>query len=71
MHLIVLTRNNIHACQVLGRLIIALEVDLEIFDEVLKPLFDAESSENIIKPNFNLDDDSLIQRTAIVNLDSE
>jgi hypothetical protein len=32
---------------VLGRQILALEANLEIFDEVLKPLLDAESSETI------------------------
>jgi hypothetical protein len=39
----------------LGRSILAL--DSKIFDEVLKPLLDAELGENIVKPSFNLDDD--------------
>jgi hypothetical protein len=43
-------------------LILAFKVDLEIFDEVLKPLLDVELGENIVKHNFNLDDDSPIQK---------
>jgi hypothetical protein len=53
---------------VLGRLIVALEVDLEIFDEVLKPFLDVELSENIVKPNLNLDDDSPIQKRGTINI---
>jgi hypothetical protein len=44
----------------LGRCILALEADLEIFDEILKPLLDAKSGETIVWPIFNLDDDSPI-----------
>jgi hypothetical protein len=55
-------------CRVLGRLIVALEVDLEIFDEVLKPFLDVELSENIVKPNLNLDDDSPIQKRGTINI---
>jgi hypothetical protein len=32
----------------LGRPILALDADLEMFDEVLKPLLDVESSETIV-----------------------
>jgi len=53
---------------VLGRLILAFKADLKIFDEVLKPLLDAKLGENIIRPSFNLDDDSLIQKRAKINL---
>ncbi len=35
-------RNSIHVYLALGRPILALEVDSKIFDEVLKPLLDAE-----------------------------
>jgi hypothetical protein len=45
---------------VLGRPILALEVDSEIFDEVLKPFLVAESNGTIVLPIFNLDDDSFI-----------
>jgi hypothetical protein len=55
----------------LGRLILALKVDLKIFDEVLKPLLDVDLGENIVKPSFNLDDNSPIQKKARVNLDCE
>lgn len=64
----VLTRNNIHACQTLGRPILTLEVDSEIFDE---PLLDADSGKTIVCFIFNLNDDSPIQKrtklTLIVN----
>jgi hypothetical protein len=53
--LIVLIGNNIRARGALRRLILAFKVDLEIFDEVLKPFLDVESSENIIKLVFNLE----------------
>jgi hypothetical protein len=56
----VLTKNNIRVCLVLGRPIFALEVDLKIFDEVLKPFLDAKLDEIIVQPVFNLDDDSPI-----------
>jgi hypothetical protein len=56
----VLTKNNIRVCLVLGRPILALEVDLKIFDEVLKPFLDAKLDEIIVQPVFNLDDDSPI-----------
>jgi hypothetical protein len=55
----------------LGRLILALKVDLKIFDEVLKPLLDVDLGENIVKPSFNLDDNFPIQKKARVNLDCE
>ncbi len=71
MHLIVFTRNNIHVCQVLDRLIFALEIDSKVFHEILKPLLDAESSENIVRPSFNLDEDSPIPKKAIINLNCE
>jgi len=45
---------------VLGRPILAFEVDPKIFDEVLKPLLDVKSGENFVRPSFNLDDDSPI-----------
>jgi hypothetical protein len=38
----------------LGRLILALKVNLKIFDEVLKPLLDVDLGENIVKPNLTL-----------------
>jgi hypothetical protein len=59
--LIVLIGNNIHAHQGLGKLILALEVDTKIFDEVLNPLLDVESSKIIILLVFKLDDDYPIQ----------
>jgi len=71
LHLIVLTRHNIRACWALGRPILALEVDSEIFDEVLKPLFEVELGENIVKSCFNLDDNSPIQKKARINLNCE
>jgi hypothetical protein len=40
-----------------GESIFALEADSKIFHEVLKPLFDAKSGENIVRPSFNLDED--------------
>ncbi len=63
--------NSIRACQALGRLILALEVDSKIFNEVLKPLLDAKLSENIVRHVFNLDDDSPIEKRAKINLDCE
>jgi hypothetical protein len=45
---------------VLGRPILALKVDSKIFDKVLKPFLDVESSETIIQLVFNLDDKSPI-----------
>jgi hypothetical protein len=44
----VLTWNIVCACRALGRPILALEVDSEIFDEVLKPLLDVKSGEIIV-----------------------
>jgi hypothetical protein len=69
--LIALTRNNICACQALGRPILAFEANLEIFEKVLKPLLDAKSNENIVRPGFNLDDDFPIQKRVRINLDCE
>jgi len=63
--------NCILACCALGRSILALEVDYEIFDEVFKPFLDAKSSENIVKPSFNLDDNSPIQKKIVINFDCE
>jgi hypothetical protein len=45
---------------VLGRLILAFEVDSKTFDEVLKPLLDAKLGENIVRPIFTRNDDSPI-----------
>jgi hypothetical protein len=56
---------------VLDRLIFALEIDSKVFHEILKPLLDAESSENIVRPSFNLDEDSPIPKKAIINLNCE
>jgi hypothetical protein len=56
----VLIGNNICVCQALGRPILAFEVNLKIFDEVLKPLLDVELDKIIIWHVFNLDDDSPI-----------
>ncbi len=68
----VLTGNNIHVCQVLGRPTLALEANLKIFDEVLKPFFDAKLSEtNIVRSVFNLGDDSPIHKRARINLNYE
>jgi hypothetical protein len=53
---------------VLGRLILALKPDSEIYDEVLKPFLDAKSSETITQLVFNLDDNSPIQKRARINL---
>jgi hypothetical protein len=47
-----------------GKSILALKADSKIFDEVLKPLLDVESGKNIVKPIFNLDDDSPIHKRA-------
>jgi hypothetical protein len=44
----------------LGRPILALKVDSEIFDEVLKPFLVAELGGTIVLHVFNLDDDSPI-----------
>ncbi len=57
LHFIIFTWNNICACWMLGKSILALEVDSKLFHQVLKPLLDAESCENIVKPSFNLDED--------------
>jgi hypothetical protein len=54
--------NNICACQALGRPILALEANSEIFDEMLKPLLDANLGKIIVQHVFNLDDDSPIQK---------
>jgi hypothetical protein len=51
--------------------ILALEADSKIFDEVLKPLLYAKLGKNIVRPIFNLDDDSPIQNKSIINLDCE
>jgi hypothetical protein len=67
----VFLRNNIHVYWALGRPILALEVDSKIFDEVLKPLLDADSSEIIVRHVFNLDDDSPIKKRTRINLDYE
>ncbi len=48
-----------------------MEVDSNIFHEVFKPLLDVESNENIVRPNFNLDEDSPIQKKAKIDLDCE
>jgi hypothetical protein len=58
--LIIFIGNNIRVCWALGRPTLAFEVDSKIFDQVLKPLLDAKSSENIVRLVFNLDDDSPI-----------
>jgi hypothetical protein len=55
----------------LGRPILALKADSNIFDEKLKPLLDAKSSENIVRPSFNFDENSPIQKKAKINLDCE
>jgi hypothetical protein len=57
LYLIILTWNSIFACRVLGKSILALEVDSKIFHEVLKPFLDAKLGENIVSLNFNLDKD--------------
>jgi hypothetical protein len=56
---------------VLGRPILALEVDSEIFYEVLKPFLDVELGKNIVRPIFNLDDNFPIQKKAKINFDCE
>ncbi len=48
-----------------------IEVDLEIFDEVLKSFLDAELSKNIVMPIFNLDDNFPIQKKATINFNCE
>lgn len=67
----VLIRNNIRVCWVFGRPILALEVDSEIFYEVLKPLLDANLGKVVVRPIFNLDDDSPIKKKIRINLDYE
>jgi hypothetical protein len=67
----VLTWNSIHAYRALGRPILALEADSKIFDEVLKPLLDVDLSETIVRPIFNLDDNSPIKKITKINLDCE
>jgi hypothetical protein len=57
----VITRNNIRACRTLGRPILAPEVDSKIFDEVLKPFLDVDLGKTIVRPIFNLDNDSPIK----------
>jgi hypothetical protein len=66
-----LIRNNICVCQVLVKPILALEVDSKIFDEVLKPILDADSSEIIVWLVFNLDDNSPIKKKTRINLSCE
>jgi len=56
---------------VLGRPIFALEVDSKIFDKVLKPLLDVDSSEIIVRLVFNLDDDSPIKKRTRIDLNCE
>jgi hypothetical protein len=68
---LVFTRNSICACRTLGRPILALEADSKIFDEVLKPLLDADLGKTIVHPIFNLDDDSPILKKTRINLDCE
>jgi hypothetical protein len=68
---IIFLRTNICVCQALKRSILVLEANLEILDEVLKPLLDVELRENIVKLGFNLDDNSPIQKRAKINLDCE
>jgi hypothetical protein len=65
----VLTGNGICACQVLQRPILTLEADLEIFDEMLKPLLDSNSNKTVIQHVFNLDDNSPIKKKSRINLD--
>jgi hypothetical protein len=67
----VLIWNSIHACGLLQMPILALEADLEIFDEMLKPLLDSDLSETIVQPIFNLDDNSPIKKRVRINLDCE
>jgi hypothetical protein len=68
--LLVLARNSICACEALGRPILALEVDPYSFDEVLKPLLDAELGKIVVWPIFNLDDDFPMKKITIFNLNS-
>jgi hypothetical protein len=71
LHLIIFTGNSIRACWALGRPTLAFEADLKILDEVLKPLLDVESSKNIVRLVFNLDDDFPIQKKIKINLNYE
>jgi hypothetical protein len=41
---------------------LALEVDQDIFDEMLKPLLDVKSGKIVVYPFFNLDDDFPIKK---------
>jgi hypothetical protein len=68
---LVLIRNNINACWALGRPILALEVDQNIFDEMLKPLLDVKSSKIVVYHVFNLDDDFPIKKRTKINVDCE
>jgi len=67
----VLIGNSIHAYRALKRSIFALKVDLEIFDEMLKPLLDADSNKTILRHVFNLDDNPPIKKRSRINLDCE
>jgi hypothetical protein len=67
----VLIWNSIHACRALRRSIFALEADLENFDEVLKPLLDADSNKTILRHVFNLDDNPPIKKRSRINLNCE
>jgi hypothetical protein len=67
----VLIKNNISVCQVLGRPILALEVNSEIFYQALKPLLDANLGKTIVQPIFNLDDNSPIKKRSRINFDYE
>jgi hypothetical protein len=69
--LIILTRNNIRACWALGRSILALKANSEIFEELLNPILDAKLGETIVGPIFNLDDNSPIQKLTKISLDYE
>ncbi len=55
----------------LGRPILALEVDLKIFDEMLKPLLDVNLGEIIVRPIFNFDDNYPIKKRTKINFDCE
>jgi hypothetical protein len=67
----ILTGKSIRVCRVLQRPILALEADLEIFDEMLKPLLDSNSGKTIVQHVFNLDDNSPIKKRSRINLDCE
>jgi hypothetical protein len=56
---------------VLGRPILALEANSEIFYEVLKPLLNANLGETIVWLVFNLDDNSPIKKRSKINLNCE